>query len=195
MLINKQDVTVLKRLNSKAKILVIALLTCAFSIGLGLPIFLGNKQPAENKVNLSPTTTPFPVNLSLQLTNKTIKTGEPFSVDINISTPNQTVDAADAVIYFDPTILKAEKISNGDFFQTTPVKRIEKNYVKISAAATLNNNKIIFPQGNGNIGTITFLPIKKTNETLIYFDPENTIVAKQGENITGALTDLVLSVK
>jgi len=198
MIINEKDARILKRLTPRSKFIIILLLILAFIVGLSIPLIINQTtpQPAPSPSPASPATTLKPVSIHLTTDSpQNIKTGANFDVSIKISSPNQGVDAADFIVYFDPSVLKPVKIMNGDFFQSIPVKKISANNIKISAIALLTDNKIIFPQGEGSVATITFDALKGTKDTLVYFDPDKTIVAHDGKNVLMNIKDLHLSIK
>ena len=193
MVINPQDIKLLKRLTTKAKILIALLLAFTFLIGFAVP-FLLSRSSIYQTFHV-PTPIPQPVEITLTASNKIVSPNSSFTVSVNISSPDTNIDAADFVIYFDPDVLKPQKIEDGDFFTNIPVKKIEDNFVKISATATFADNKITFPQGQGTVATINFLAIKKATDSLIYFDPDKTIVASGGKNVLGKLTDTKITIK
>ncbi|MBI2612055.1 hypothetical protein HYW54_04930 [Candidatus Gottesmanbacteria bacterium] len=193
MVINPQDIRLLRRLTTKSKIIILLLLAFTFLIGFALPFLL--TRSSNPSVPNTKTPNPKPVSVAAVPSQKIVAPKSSFTIAITISSPDTNIDAADFVVYFDPEILKPLKIENGDFFTTIPVRKIEDNFVKISATATFADNKIIFPQGQGTVATINFLALKKANDSLIYFDPDKTIVGSGGKNVLEKLSDAKITIK
>lgn len=188
----------LGRIHTQEKLIIFGLLFFSFLIGFGGAILLGKSYININistGSKLAPTPVPLPVALSLNTSANSIVKGTNFDVDIIINSPDSGVDAADFILYFDPSIVKPLSIKPGNFFHQLPLQKIDKNFIKISAVASYLNNKIIIPKGSGVVATITFKALSSANSSLIYFDPDKTIIATNGQNIVGALSSLNITIK
>ncbi|MBI4067763.1 hypothetical protein HY407_05250 [Candidatus Gottesmanbacteria bacterium] len=184
------------RLHPKNKILILSLLAFTFLLGFLLPVIVSRTafSPTSSLEQTSPSPTPIPATVKLHSSKSQFKVGESFSLDIILNSNNQPVEAADFVLNYDPIYLKATQIVTGNYFGQFPTKKIDKDFIKISAVAAYKGNKIIIPQGEGVVATLTFVPLKKTTTTIISFDTAQTIVASGGQNITGLLSPLSISV-
>ncbi len=186
-----------QQIRSKEKLLILSLLFFCFLLGFAGAIFLGKAAftvSISSNSPILPSPIPVPADVSLSTPNQKVGSGGSFDVTINLSSPSVGVEAADFIIYFDPQILKAINIQDGNYFKNYPVKKIAQNYVKISSVASFGNNKIIIPKGKGIIASVRFTALKPA-DTLIYFDPDKTIIASNGKNIVGKMSSLNLSIK
>lgn len=177
-----------QKIGKKEKGIIFAILLTSFVVGIVGSVNyqkLTSRKPTTNDQRPATTPSPIPLPASLSLTSdkKEIKKGENFTVTIKIDSPNQGVEAADFVITFDPLYLKVATVSAGNYFKTYPVKLTEKTSVKLSGVASLSDNKLLIPKGEGTIGTILFAAQTATSSTEIKFDEIKTIVAYGGKNI------------
>lgn len=185
-----------KSIGKKQKIIIIVVLLASFLLGFVLPGFSNKLSTFQTpKPTPFPTPIPLPAVISLSSDLSDVKLGATFSATINISSPNQGVEAADFVVNFDPDFLKVATISSGNYFGIYPVKTAVKDKVKISGIANLVNDRFIIPMGKGQIGTIVFETLSATDSAIISFDREKTIVASAGKNILDKITDLEVSIK
>lgn len=184
----------LKKIGLREKVIILSLLSITFLIGLGIPLLIGNLSQSSQTVRTT-TITPSPQPAALTLSSvSNIETGKTFDVIIKLNSPDIGVEAGDFILYFDPKYLKPQEIKTGNYFQKYPLKKIDKNFIKISASASFINNKIILPKGEGIIATVIFKAVEKSSNTLIYFDPDHTIVASNGQNILNSYPSFTLSV-
>lgn len=187
----------LQKVGQKEKIIIICLLLFSFMFGFGGAVVIGLYPLTKNITRSSsiPTPTLYPASVMLTTLTKTVTRGNPIDVSINLSTPDLGTEAGDFILYFDPKFLRVDHITTGDFYSQYPVNKVENNFVKISGIASYINNKITIPKGNGTIATITFVPLAPTPRTLLYFDPDKTIVASNGQNTIGAMSSLTLTIQ
>lgn len=136
-----------------------------------------------------------PINVSLTTKNKTVTNNSDFDVEIKIDSQETEVDAGDFIINFDKTVLAPQKIIKGSYFPSIPVTKINTDYVKVSGIATVKDNTIIVPTGEGTVATISFKALTPTNSAKISFDRNKTVIASMGKNVTGTLTDLAVKIK
>ncbi len=154
------------------------------------------KKPVESTINNNAISDSTSTTLSFVVPNHPVRLKEDFIVTLSLSSPSRAVDAADFILYFDPKVLKPKSITNGNFFSQYPVKKIDKNFIKISAVASFIGNKITTSKGFGTIATITFTAIAETNApTMIYLDPEKTVIASEGKNIIENYPQVTISVQ
>lgn len=175
-----------RKIGKKEKGIIIALLFTSFVVGIVGSVNyrkFTSRSSLPLPAKITPSPIPLPASLSLTSDKKEIKKGENITVTIKIDSPNQGVEAADFVVTFDPTYLKVATVSAGNYFKTYPVKTSEKNFVKFSGVASLSDNKLLIPKGDGTIGTILFQTQTATSSTGIKFDKVKTIVASGGKNI------------
>lgn len=183
----------LKKIGLREKVIILSLLSITFLIGLGIPLLIGNLSQSSQTVRTTTTPSPQPAALLLSSVSN-VETGKTFDVIIKLNSSDVGIEAGDFILYFDPQYLKPQEIKTGNYFQKYPVKKIDKNFIKISASASFINNKIILPKGEGIVATVIFKAVEKSSNTLIYFDPDHTIVASNGQNILNSYPSLTLSV-
>lgn len=169
----------LRNIGRKQKIIILVVLAGCLVIGLLLPFiyrtFLSVKSGI--KTNLKP------VKLSLIMINKPVKSGETFTANIFLSSPDSGVEAADFVVKFDPNVLKGTNIATGNFFREYPIKETSTDSIKVSGIATLVEDTFLIPKGEGSVATITFQTLKPAAKTVVSFDREKTIIASDGKNV------------
>ncbi len=188
-----------KKLPLISKIIITAILIGSFFVGIIGQIGYQKLTAREIVPTSTPTPTPIqiPAKVSLTAETKEIETGATFSVSINLNSPDVGVEAADFVINFDGEVLKVATISSGSFFGLYPVKKISSDSVQISGMATLVDDRLIIPKGEGLVGSIIFEAQTATESTKISFNREKTIVANGGKNILDirSIKDLNISIK
>lgn len=175
-----------QKIGKKEKGIIIAILLTSFVVGIVGSVNyrkFTSRSPVTVPAKITPSPIPLPASLSLTSDKKEIKKGENITVTIKIDSPNQGVEAADFVVTFDPTYLQVATLSAGNYFKTYPVQQTEKTSVKFSGVASLSDNTLLIPKGEGTIGTILFQTIAATSSTEVKFDREKTIIATGGKNI------------
>ena len=167
-----------QKIGKKEKGIIFALLITLFAGSiLGSRFYFSRFTPPKS------VSVPIPASLALTADKKVIKKGENVTLTLKINSPNQGVEAADFVVTFDPTYLKVATLSAGNYFKTYPVRQTEKDFVRFAGVASLSDNKLLIPKGEGTIGTILFQTIAATSSTEVKFDREKTIIATGGKNI------------
>jgi len=184
-----------KKIGQKEKFLILLLLSFTFLLGFSSSYIIGFLAPIRSDSNIVATPSPQPVILSLVSTQNDIKLRDNFDVAVSLSSPDTGIEAGDFIVYFDPLIVKPLKITPGKFFPSYPVQKIENNFLKISGVVTYDTKRVILPKGKADVATISFQTLKKTDDTLIYFDPDHTIVASNGRNILNTMSSLSLAIK
>lgn len=184
----------LHHLGLKEKFVICIILTVCFGIGFMGASYIGKANPRTNTLP-SITPSPKPAELRLTTSNLHTKVGEPFDIQLNLSSYDVGVEAADFIIRYDPTYIQINDISLGNYFQNYPIKRIASNYIKISAVASFIANKIVIPKGEGTIATIHATPSQSTEKTTIFIDHDKTVVASAGRNILGLTNLLTISIQ
>jgi len=191
------------KLGKKERLSIVAILVVAFILGLlGSVVFknlrsssslLPARQKLSGQVSPPPAT---PATLSLKTKDNKVENGQSFRVEIYLDSPDQGVEAADFVVTFDPMYLSVEDAVEGNYFKNYPINNTHDNFVKLSGVATLENNTVIVPKGDGIVGTITFTALKNTTNTSVKFDRVKTIVASAGTNILDQqkIVDLNISI-
>lgn len=128
----------------------------------------------------------------------TSKPAETFTVQMLLSSP-QAIDAVDALVSFDPSMISVEKASKGEIFEIYPMKSTDnkKGLVKISAAS----REQFFQGENGVFATLTFKSLS-TGETKISYQYEtqeeshsDTDVMSQGTDLLRETQDLEVSIQ
>lgn len=179
-----EQIQTLKKVGRKEKIIILVLLLLAFIVGfIAAFVYLKPKIASQNQPPGNTQITQPRASLALSTPTVNLTTGTEFDVAINVSSLDKGIDAADIFIYYDSRFLTYVSLAHGNYFQNYLSERIDNSSIKFSAAASLNKNSIKIPKGNGTIATIKFRPIGTTDTTLIYFDPDRTILASNGENI------------
>lgn len=131
--------------------------------------------PKEEKPTLA--------SLALVPEKQSVKTNQSFSVTINLRTGDYKVDTIDAVLKFDPKVLKVEKVSEGMFFAEYPVKRWKDDKVYLTGTIGISGKQAGGTKGEGPFGTVTFKALS-TGSAIVNFDQSSLVVAK-GENVLG----------
>lgn len=197
------------RLNEKGhdgsvKALFAVLVIACFLLGFAVSVLVLQVKratlpikSANQNATTDDNTTPVPAfaRLTLNTAKLTLKTGEKFDVSIRLSSPERGVEAGDFIVYFDPRFVRANTIVPGKYFQNLPVQKIESNHIKISAIASLENNKVTIPKGEGIVATLKFTAIAPMNGTLIYFDPDKTVIGSEGRNILEGVNTISLTIQ
>lgn len=170
-------------------VLLVCVATIFLGIGIGLVTARKTPPPPSPAVRLPEpiaVPTPIPASFRLEPSAKTLKVGETLSLSLSLTTGNFPADAVDAILTYDPTLFKAEKILPGKIFSQYLIKQIDnkKGRVQLSAAAELKEGKITSFSGQGEYGAITFRALKATplSGAQILLDP-NSVVASAGKNI------------
>ncbi|TAL80256.1 MAG: hypothetical protein EPN88_01405 [Bacteroidetes bacterium] len=186
------------RLGQKEKIIIYIILSVCFAIGfIGASYFGKQKSQLFQSNNALPSSTASPkqAELSLYTSNLQTKVGEPFDIQLNLSSSDIGVEAADFIIRYDSAYIQINDISLGNYFQNYPIKRITADYIKISAVASFIANKIIIPKGEGTIATIHATPAQSIEKTTIFIDHDKTVIASAGRNILGQTNSLTISIQ
>lgn len=185
----------LKTLGEKEKIGILGLLILAFVIGFFVA-FLYIKPQIQQKRESSQTNVPSgTASLTLSTPALELPQNREFDVTIRISSPEKGVEAGDFILYYDPRYVKAKSITRGNYFKNFISDVIEPSRIKLQAAAVLTAQNIIVPKGDGTVATIHFATLAPTDTTLIYFDPDRTVVASGGENILDYSNVLKLTIR
>lgn len=194
----KKSISEYKKLSLKQKLYLGVIFTAVFLVGLSASYLYQKSSANTIPKNMTKTvTTPIPslpAQLALLLDSKEVTRGSTFSAQIIINSPTTGVDAADFVLNYDPEILKATSITSGNFFKKYPQKKFDTGSVKVSGVALLDINVLTIPKGQGTVATITFQALQATDNTIISFDKEKTIVASDGKNILGNATNINLHI-
>lgn len=177
-------------LGYKEKLLIAIILLLCFIGGFTLSIYW--RKSYTDPITGSP---PKLAEVSLTPTSITGKSGDSFDIQLNLSSADAAVEAADFIVRYDPAFIRIDNISLGNFFQNYPIKRIDYDYIKISAVASFVSNKIVIPKGKGTIATIHITAFHPTDQTIIYFDLDKTVIASTGRNILGKTNSLTLSIQ
>jgi hypothetical protein len=163
-------------------------------LGLFYPKYISNSpSPLQTSRPAQPTVVEdIPASVSLETKSSSYAIGETVSVSVTIDSGSNDVGAADFIITYDPTLLKAGSITPGSFFKSIPVKKISNGSIKLSALAEITDSRVLFPKGKGVVAIIDFKVLKANPSTLISFDSEKTIIASDGRNIVNKLNNLKL---
>jgi len=97
-------------------------------------------------------------------TEETLSVSQPLEVSIFLQTGRARVDGADAVLRYNPRMLKAVRLKRGDLFEEYIYENIDetKGEIRLSAL-TLN------PQPkSGTFGTVLFETLKKGTTTVFF---------------------------
>lgn len=109
------------------------------------------------------------LGLFLQAPQKPLPAGQEFKVIVSVATGNRTTLGTDAVLFYDPKILKAIRIIPDKLYPLYPqnLQDIDNTHGKLSFSGTVGFNK---PQtANGVLGEISFRS-KKPGQTVLSFN-------------------------
>jgi hypothetical protein len=124
-----------------------------------------------------------PAYFNLTPATATLKKGEKLTLSVRLASGGYQVDAVDAVIAFDPLVLKVETVTPGKIFGQYPVKKIDNKtgVVQLSAAGELKEGKLASFAGEDEYGKIVFAALKEAVATLVRVDSKS-ICAAAGQN-------------
>jgi len=191
----------LSNLPKTSKIGILSILLLCLFAGFVLPALLTKNSTSGTTgqptiVQTRPTLTPVPVpaTLGLSADKTSVPAGTPITVTIQINSGTYSIGAADFVLKFDPTLLTPQKIDTGTFFKEYPKSNINANTVAISGVASVVDDSVLIPKGEGTIAQITFQTLAKGNAVL-EFDSAKTIVASDGKNVLGQAKTLTIGIE
>lgn len=175
-----------KSLSQKQKVL---LLVCVAVIFLGAGMALTTSQspkpvPSVSRFPLNPQLTPVPTlvpaNFILVPATATIKKGEKLTLSLRLNSGQYSVDAADAVLSFDPKVFKVEKVTPGKLFGQYPVKRIDNKLgeVQLSGAGEIKEGAVSAFTGEDEYGTVVFTALASSSSTPVSFTGKSVCASK-----------------
>lgn len=179
----RKDVKDLFTLSPQVKFLLTIQLIILFilSILIGVmfsPKFKSNVLRQQVPGATNDTTNTKSVRLSLLPQSKFLKPGEELTFYVTMS--GDPAYAVDTHITFDPEYVTVSDVQNGDMFDRVVLNKVESGKLIFSAA--YDPGKTTFKQ-EGIVLTFKARALKKTQETFLLFDTNNTIAAQDGKNI------------
>lgn len=167
----------------------IALIIALFVITVALIVLA--VYPITNKTTVSITPTPTasvaqtvlvfaPPEVATVSATATPSAGQTYSVDVNILTGKNKVNAVQLELSYDPTVLTNVDIQPGTFFTNpTPLlKTVDVSLGRISYALVVPLGEA-GKQGTGTIATLTFKSLLRTGEkTTLKFLPKTQVAAE-----------------
>lgn len=133
--------------------------------------------------------------LSLEPSQIQVKKGESFTLSLQLDPQGEILDAVDAILVFDPKMLKVESLEKGELFPAYPVQVIdnEKGQVQLSAFA-IGENEVPAPLTQaGSLGKLRFQALS-LGTTSIRFSTDS-IAASQGRNVLNATQEARVEVQ
>lgn len=139
----------------------------------------------------------FASTLSLSPSSGTYNRGCSFTLDINLDTQGTQTDGTDAIVFYDPSILTANSISNGTIYQDYPGNNIDAQNGKITVSGLASVTQAF--SGQGTLATLNMTV--KDNATAgvtqmrFDFDPNNKTKTTDSNVVErGSVTDTLSSV-
>lgn len=152
----------------------------AFALLTGIPVsvFLV-QQRQELRKRAVPATT-----VAITPPALTKKKGDTFTVSVTVNTGDNTVSAAQLVVTFDSTKLKANAITAGSFL---PIILVPGAISGSSASITVGSQTTTPQQGEGTLATVTFEALADSGTTGISFGSETRVagIGEQGNVLIG----------
>ena len=149
-----------------------------------------NTLPVQPKA----TATPSPAAiLSLSPASAQLVKDQIFSVNIILDPSQESVDAVDAILIYDPNLLEVSGLIPSDLFPAYPVQNFEDGKVQLSAFAVGTRGNPVPVTESGTLGTIS-LKAKAAGITKIEFSADS-IVASKGKNVLKEISGGMYEVK
>lgn len=122
--------------------------------------------------------------LSIRPGTMTKAPDETFSVTVEIDTGENTVSAAEIVVFFDGNMLEAEAINAGDFLSTVLVAG---SVTATTATITLGSPPTAPKRGSGTLATVSFVAKGATGTSQISFGAGTRVagIGEQGDVLVG----------
>lgn len=134
--------------------------------------------PTGKKTSATPTPTAI---LSLSPASVQLVKDQIFSVNIILDPNQESVDAVDAILVYDPNLLEVSGLIPSDLFPNYPVQNYGEGKVQLSAFAVGTTGNPTPVTESGTIGTIS-LKAKTAGVTKLEFSSECIVVSK-GVNV------------
>lgn len=178
-------------LDSQKKAMIAAFLFVLFIMSMMFGAYLSRGKIQQDTVFQS---IPSPTEkqstiLAFSPATLNLKVGEKQTVAIILS--GQTVQAADIVLSFDPTIISISQIQNGSVFERVIRKTSASGQVVYSGSVKPAQGAL---QTEGTVMTFT-ATAKKTGTSTISFDAKKTITALNGVNTVGTITSMTVEIQ
>lgn len=172
--------------NRNIALIGIVFFVFAVSLIMGLLIAQKDKSP---KNNIAEENQLGSTQLMLKPQAVSLQKGESTQVMVEIAgSPSQ---AADVVITFDPKLLKASEIVNGNVFPDLLRSEIKENQLVVSSAVDPNNPTNL---KTGTVFSFTITAMDSGTATL-EFNKDLTITAHSGTNTLGTAESVTISVR
>lgn len=166
--------------------------TIFFGIIVLFVVTLANVYVAKTRIPTSALKTPT-ATLSLNPTQKSVTKDQTFDVAIILDTKDEKVDAVDAILTYDPSILEVTGLSPGTIFSAYPVKSYGEGKIQLSGFALPEGETPKPFSGKGTLGTITFKALNSGSTKVIF--GVSSIIAYQGQNALGKIVEATYTVK
>lgn len=190
----KQDLLNFKTLSPQVKFLLLFQLVVLFGVSLLLGFIFSPERGANIVVKprlkepvqaslLSGT------NLAINPDEKVLKLGEKQIFSLELS--GQSVVAADIVLKYDPNVIAISELTPGIVFDKIMVSDVKNGQVYYSAHFSPENQST---NHQGVIFTFTTKALKKSSETKIMIDRQQTFTSKSGDNTLKTTQDAIIRI-
>lgn len=175
-----------KAFSQRQKVILLVCIAVIF-LGLGLVLTAGRQaEPVPLASRVPPASRPTPVptlvpaNFTLIPATATVKKGEKLTLSLRLNSGQYSIDAADAVLSFDPKVFKAEKLTPGKLFGQYPVKRIDNKLgeVQLSGAGEIKEGAVSAFSGEDEYGTLVLTALASSSSTPVSFTSKSVCASK-----------------
>jgi hypothetical protein len=125
------------------------------------------------------------------------RVGTPFSVSLLFTNDTPQIAAFDAVVSYDPDMLRVDEIVASDIFSLYPRKKIEDFKQRFIITGVQTDLKMPLKSANGELATISITPLKSGTTRLDFViegDKYTNIVNSKPENILRKATGVEVNI-
>jgi len=161
---------------------------------------LGSKPEITSVPHTSVIPTQAPGLMFLAASKSSLKVGEKVKVTVNLYAEKKSVSGSDAIVKFDPAVLKADStVETGDYFRQYPLKAVDNSKGIARVTAFLPAKEEPMTEMKVLLG-ITFTALKAGDTTVtIEFVPGTTnrssiVESKTSRNLLGTVKEVRLTI-
>lgn len=189
-------------LTAQTKILLIVLFLVLL---LGGGVYYLKNQPGGIGVITPPkmeeikkTFVPKTASMALTTSVPSAKVGQPFEVVLSYSTTDVAIAAFDAVVSYDPSVLRADEIRVGTVFSTYPRKLIDPEKKRLIVTGVQTDPEQNLASASGRLATLVFTPLKSSTTKLEFTvdgDKYTNMMNKTPKNVLGKAEGITIEVE
>lgn len=167
-------------------------------------IFFIKWQQGEQIIPLKPPTFPQIIapdvktaEMKLVSSSTSMKVGENFKVSIMFQNKTAAVGSFDAVVSYDPDVLRADEIVPSTVFPLYPRKLIEDFNKRVIVTGVITDLNTNLPVASGELATVSFTALKSGRtklDLLVEGDKYTNVMNKKPENILKSATGVDIDI-